>query len=135
MDFEMKNKNFEKVLNRNEFCLDFLDQNVASEIASDEMVSGQLSVEIEAKRPGRKGAAQTPSAPSERKSGSSKNKPGSAGQKSDNAISFSLAFNTILSELITICFPDKFVLNVPILVLVVVNGPANTKGNLWVEVK
>jgi hypothetical protein len=89
MDFEMKNKNFEKVLNRNEFCLDFLDQNVASEIVSNESASGQLSVEIEAKRPGRKGAAQTPSAPSERKSGSSENKPGSAGQKSDNAISFS----------------------------------------------
>ena len=89
MNFEMKNKNFQKALNRNEFCFDFLDQNAANEIVSNETLSGQLSVEIEAKRPGRKGAAQTPSSPSERKSGSSKNKPGSAGQKSDNAISFS----------------------------------------------
>jgi hypothetical protein len=89
MNFEMKNKNFQKALNRNEFCFDFLDQNAANEIVSNEPLSGQLSVEIEAKRPGRKGAAQTPSSPSERKSGSSKNKPGSAGQKSDNAISFS----------------------------------------------
>lgn len=85
----MKNKNFEKALDSNEFCINFLDQNTANEIVSNEIVSGQLSVEIEAKRPGRKGAAQTPSAPSERKSGSSENKPGSAGQKSDNAISFS----------------------------------------------
>lgn len=85
----MKNKNFEKALDSNEFCINFLDQNAANEIVSNEIVSGQLSVEIEAKRPGRKGAAQTPSAPSERKSGSSENKPGSAGQKSDNAISFS----------------------------------------------
>jgi len=85
----MKNKNFEKTPNSNEFCIDFLNQNATSEIISNEMTSGQLSLEIEAKRPGRKGAAQTPSSPSERKSGSSKNKPGSAGEKSDNAISFS----------------------------------------------
>jgi len=85
----MKNKNFEKTPNSNEFCIDFLNQNATSEIISNEMASGQLSLEIEAKRPGRKGAAQTPSSPSERKSGSSKNKPGSAGEKSDNAISFS----------------------------------------------
>jgi hypothetical protein len=89
MNFEMKNKNFEKTPNSNEFCIDFLNQNATSEIISNEMASGQLSLEIEAKRPGRKGAAQTPSSPSERKSGSSKNKPGSAGEKSDNAISFS----------------------------------------------
>jgi len=89
MNFEMKNKNFEKTPNSNEFCIDFLNQNATSEITSNEMASGQLSLEIEAKRPGRKGAAQTPSSPSERKSGSSKNKPGSAGEKSDNAISFS----------------------------------------------
>lgn len=85
----MKNKNFNKTFNRNEFCLDLLNQNAANEMISNDMTSGQLSIEIEANRPGRKGSAQTPSAPSERKSGSSKNKPGSAGQKSDNAISFS----------------------------------------------
>jgi len=37
--------------------------------------------ESEAKRPGPKSAAQTPSKPSEKKKGSSKNKPGSAGEK------------------------------------------------------
>lgn len=41
-----------------------------------------------AKRPGRKSAAQTPAKPSERKKGSSKNKPGSAG-KGGSAITFS----------------------------------------------
>ena len=41
-----------------------------------------------AKRPGRKSGAQTPAKPSERKKGSSKNKPGSAG-KSGSAITFS----------------------------------------------
>ena len=41
-----------------------------------------------AKRPGRKSGAQTPAKPSERKKGSSKNKPGSAG-KGGSAITFS----------------------------------------------
>lgn len=44
---------------------------------------------IEAARPGRKSGAQTPSKPSERRRGSSKNKPGSAGTKSDKGIEFS----------------------------------------------
>lgn len=85
----MKNKNFEKILNQNEFCIDFHNQNATNEMEHQEVTAGQLEIEIEAKRPGRKGAAQTPASPSERRSGSSKNKPGSAGQKSDNAISFS----------------------------------------------
>ena len=44
---------------------------------------------IKAKRRGPKSAAQTPAKPSERRRGSSKNKPGSAGIKSDKAIEFS----------------------------------------------
>ena len=42
-----------------------------------------------AKRSGPKSAAQTPAKPSERKKGSSKNKPGSAGSGGDSAINFS----------------------------------------------
>lgn len=45
--------------------------------------------ESNAKRKGPKSAAQTPAKPGERKKGSSKNKPGSAGTKSDKAIEFS----------------------------------------------
>ena len=44
---------------------------------------------IEAARSGPKSSAQTPAKPSERRKGSSKNKPGSAGTKSDKAIEFS----------------------------------------------
>ena len=44
---------------------------------------------IKAARPGPKSGAQTPAKPNERRKGSSKNKPGSAGAKSDNAIEFS----------------------------------------------
>jgi hypothetical protein len=44
---------------------------------------------IKAKRPGPKSSAQTPAKPSERRKGSSRNKPGSAGIKSDKAIDFS----------------------------------------------
>jgi hypothetical protein len=44
---------------------------------------------IKAKRRGPKSSAQTPAKPSERKKGSSRNRPGSAGTKSDKAIEFS----------------------------------------------
>ena len=44
---------------------------------------------IKAARPGPKSSAQTPAKPGERRKGSSKNKPGSAGTKSDKAIEFS----------------------------------------------
>ena len=44
---------------------------------------------IDAARSGPKSSAQTPAKPSERKKGSFKNKPGSAGSKSDKAIEFS----------------------------------------------
>lgn len=66
-------------------------------LVEDAIVSGEnfvlpklekLDVEIEAKRPGPKSAAQTPSKPSEKRKGSSKNKPGSAGTSGD-AITFS----------------------------------------------
>lgn len=48
----------------------------------------KLDVEIEAKRPGPKSSAQTPAKPSEKRKGSSKNKPGSAGEDGA-AITFS----------------------------------------------
>lgn len=66
-------------------------------LLTEEIVSGEniivpkldkLDIEIEAKRPGPKSAAQTPSKPSERKKGSSKNEPGSAGENGA-AITFS----------------------------------------------
>lgn len=44
---------------------------------------------IEAARKGPKSAAQTPAKPNERKKGSSRNKPGSAGTKTDKGIEFS----------------------------------------------
>ena len=49
----------------------------------------KYGIESNAKRRGPKSAAQTPAKPSERRKGSSKNKPGSAGAKSDKAIEFS----------------------------------------------
>lgn len=51
--------------------------------------SEQYGFEVNAKRKGPKSAAQTPSKPSERRKGSSRNKPGSAGTKSDKGIEFS----------------------------------------------
>ena len=50
-----------------------------SEITEEEMLA--YLDESEAKRPGPKSGAQTPAKPSERKKGSDKNKPGSAGEK------------------------------------------------------
>ena len=51
--------------------------------------SEQYGFELNAKRRGPKSSAQTPSKPSERRKGSSRNKPGSAGTKSDKGIEFS----------------------------------------------
>jgi hypothetical protein len=45
--------------------------------------------QIQAARKGPKSAAQTPAKPGEKRKGSSRNKPGSAGTKSDKAIEFS----------------------------------------------
>ena len=49
----------------------------------------KYGIENNAKRKGPKSAAQTPAKPSERRKGSSRNKPGSAGTKSDKGIDFS----------------------------------------------
>lgn len=49
----------------------------------------KYGIEMNAKRRGPKSSAQTPAKPSERRKGSSRNKPGSAGTKSDKAIDFS----------------------------------------------
>lgn len=49
----------------------------------------KYGIELNAKRKGPKSAAQTPAKPSEKRKGSTRNKPGSAGTKSDKAIDFS----------------------------------------------
>jgi len=76
--------------------IEYKKQEIKSPV-EDVIISGEnfvlpklekLDVEIEAKRSGPKSGAQTPSKPSENKSGSSKNKPGSAGTSGD-AITFS----------------------------------------------
>lgn len=51
--------------------------------------SENYGFELNAKRRGPKSSAQTPAKPSERRKGSIRNKPGSAGTKSDRAIDFS----------------------------------------------
>ena len=51
--------------------------------------SEQYGFELNAARKGPKSAAQTPSKPSERRKGSSRNKPGSAGTKTDKGIEYS----------------------------------------------
>ena len=64
----------------------------------EEVMQDENLEELEAaKRPGRKSGAQTPAKPSERKKGSSKNKPGSAG-KSGPAITFSEKVTNSLRE-------------------------------------
>ena len=51
--------------------------------------SEQYGFELNAARKGPKSGAQTPSKPSERRKGSSRNKPGSAGTKTDKGIEYS----------------------------------------------
>ena len=51
--------------------------------------SEQYGFELNAKTKGPKSAAQTPAKPSERRKGSSRNKPGSAGTKTDKGIEYS----------------------------------------------
>ena len=76
--------------------IEYKKQEIKSPV-EDVIISGEnfvlpklekLDVEIEAKRSGPKSGAQTSSKPSEKKKGSSKNKPGSAGTSGD-AITFS----------------------------------------------
>jgi hypothetical protein len=80
----------------NSFEVEYQKQEIKHP-AEDLAISGEapslpkidkLDVEIEAKRSGPKSAAQTPAKPSERRKGSSKNKPGSASQDGA-AITFS----------------------------------------------
>ena len=54
----------------------------------DDIIQNGFLEELEAARPGPKSGAQTPAKPSEKKKGSSKNKPGSAG-KGGSSITFS----------------------------------------------
>ena len=53
---------------------------VSSSVDYEDQILDMID-ESEAKRPGPKSSAQTPAKPSEKKKGSSKNKPGSAGEK------------------------------------------------------
>jgi hypothetical protein len=97
MNLEIENGNLNKKPESAGFFVDFTKKDIGlidkdDSIAEGEVIrskAGQLDVEIEAKRPGPKSSAQTPAKPSERKQGSSKNKPGSAGEKGSDAISFS----------------------------------------------
>jgi hypothetical protein len=76
--------------------IEYKKQEIKSPV-EDVIISGEnfvlpklekLDIEIEAKRSGPKSGAQTPAKPSEKRKGSSKNKPGSAGTSGD-AITFS----------------------------------------------
>lgn len=58
-------------------------------IANDISTLSELEFDVEAKRPGPKSAAQTPAKPSEKRKGSSKNKPDSASSKDEANITFS----------------------------------------------
>ena len=97
MNFEIQNGNFSEALYKKEFSIDlinrdsgFIDkQGAIVEVEDARRKAGQLNVEIEAKRSGPRSSAQTPALPSEKKKGSEKNNPGSAGKKSSDAISFS----------------------------------------------
>jgi len=65
-------------------------ENPVARVSDQRSKASELEVEIEAKkRPGPKSSAQTPAKPSEKRKGSSKNKAGSAGEKANDAISFS----------------------------------------------
>jgi hypothetical protein len=89
----------------NSFEVEYQKQEIKHP-AEDLAISGEapslpkidkLDVEIEAKRSGPKSAAQTPAKPSERRKGSSKNKPGSAG-RDGAAISFSVKIIEVLKN-------------------------------------
>ena len=97
MKFEIENVNLNKKSESAGFFVDFIKKDIGLFDKDDSISQGessrnkadQLGIEIEAKRPGPKSSAQTPAKPSEKKKGSSKNEPGSAGEKSSDAISFS----------------------------------------------
>lgn len=99
MNLQIENGNNSKKPESAGFFVDFHNKNIGLIDDSHSIVDNNgvvrrkadkvLNVEIEAKRAGPKSAAQTPSKPSERKKGSSKNKPGSAGENESGAINFS----------------------------------------------
>jgi len=97
MSLEITDESNKKSAKQNVLLVDFRDKDPGSIDLDVAITRGDakrsraefLTVEIEAKRPGPKSAAQTPSKPSEKKEGSSKNKAGSAGKKSSDAITFS----------------------------------------------
>lgn len=97
MKFEIENVNLNKKSESAGFFVDFIKKDIGLIDKDDSISQGelyrnkadQLGIEVEAKRPGPKSSAQTPAKPSEKKKGSSKNEPGSAGEKSSDAISFS----------------------------------------------
>lgn len=97
MSLEITNESSKKSTKQNVLLVDFRDKDSGSIDSDGAIARGEakrskaecLTVEIEAKRPGPKSSAQTPAKPSEKKEGSSKNKPGSAGEKSSDAITFS----------------------------------------------
>ena len=97
MNLEIENGNQSRNPELAGFFVDFTKKDIGliggnNSSAEGELTrskAGRLNVEIEAKRSGPKSSSQTPAKPSERKKGSSKNEPGSAGEKSSDAISFS----------------------------------------------
>lgn len=96
MNLEIEDRNPNKKPELAGFFVDFTKKDIGlienTSISEGEAMrskASRLDVEIEAKRSGPRSSAQTPAKPSEKKKGSSKNKPGSAGEKSSDAISFS----------------------------------------------
>ena len=97
MNLEIENGNQNRNPELAGFFVDFTKKDIGliegnNSSAEGELTrskAGRLNIEIEAKRSGPKSSSQTPAKPSERKKGSSKNEPGSAGEKSSDAISFS----------------------------------------------
>ena len=97
MSLEITDESNKKSAKQNVLLVDFRDKDSGSIDLDGAIARGEakrskaecLNVEIEAKRPGPKSSAQTPAKPSEKKEGSSKNEPGSAGQKGSDAITFS----------------------------------------------
>lgn len=97
MNLEIETGNVNKKSEFAGFFVDLSNKNIGSIDKDDSITVGEdarskagcLDIEIEAKRPGPKSSAQTPAKPSEKRKGSTKNEPGSAGEKSSDAISFS----------------------------------------------
>lgn len=97
MKLEITESKENKPQKQNVLFVDFSENNSGSIKNEDVVARGEkegrkaegLELEIEAKRPGPRSSAQTPAKPSEKRKGSQKNKPGSAGEKSADAISFS----------------------------------------------